>query len=529
MNSSRRVYFRKSLSSEAGSSGSHHNISGGYDVSSFSRQSLKERESGESRARILILDDDMALLRLMEIRLQREGYHVQTFSEMSHALSWVAENDVDLLFLDLKLDGEDSSNFPRKLSEIGVSIPFLVITGQGDEKVAVEMMKQGALDYLVKDIKFLEFVPAVTEKALHQIRQERLLIEAEHALRVSESKLSRAQRIAQLGSFEIGLPISKNTVWSGSIETARMLSESANLHSVRMPLREFIEIYVHPADRLTFQKHLDEAVEVSDPIQFEFRLIRDDGAVRFMQSSAESHHFHDGVSSQLTGTLLDITERRKLEEDILKISDWEKKRLGQDLHDGICQHFAGIEFMCGVLEHNLGERGAIPEAGTVTEIRRLVRDGIHQTRDLARGLSPVELTEDGLMESLKSLANNTSHIFRVNCCLEYSDPILIHDNETAVHLFRIAQEAVGNAIKHGKAKQIVIRMELQKESKILLKVQDNGEGFLHPKPITGQGMGMRLIQYRANMLGGSASWIEHALPETGLTVQVVCPLPSQLS
>ena len=244
-----------------------------------------------------------------------------------------------------------------------------------------------------------------------------------------------------------------------------------------MPLKQFIEIYVHPADRLTFQKHLDEAVEISDPIQFEFRLIRDNGAVRFMQSSAESHHFLDGASSQLTGTLLDITERRKLEEDILKISDWEKKRLGQDLHDGICQHFAGIEFMCGVLEHKLGERGAIPEAGTVTEIRRLVRDGIHQTRDLARGLSPVELTEDGLMESLKSLANNTSQIFRVNCHLEYSEPILIHDNETAVHLFRIAQEAVGNAIKHGKAKQIVIRMELQKGPKILLKVQDNGKGF----------------------------------------------------
>jgi len=71
-------------------------------------------------------------------------------------------------------------------------------------------------------------------------------------------------------------------------------------------------------------------------------------------------------------------------------------------------------------------------------------------------------------------------------------------------------------------------MELQKGPKILLKVQDNGKGF-ESKPITGNGMGMRLIQYRANMLGGSASWIEHALPETGLTVQVVCPLPSQRS
>ncbi len=517
MNASRRYYTRQLYgSNDSGSKGERRKQRQQPPSASWKRS--------ESPGVILILDDDTALLRLMEIRLQREGHRVHTCCEKEQALEWLHRNKADLLFLDLKLDGEDSSDFPTKLSEHGHSIPFLVITGQGDEKIAVQMMKQGALDYLVKDIKFLDFVPAVTSRALHQIRQERQLIEAEHALRVSETKLSRAQRIAHLGSFEINLPLTPKSHWTGSQETARMISKNSFDDLLKMNLEDFISLHVHPADQSLFQQRIEQAVDSVEPIQFEFRLICRNLEVRVMQSSAESNYFHAGASGQLTGTLLDITDRRKLEEDILKISDWEKKRLGQDLHDGICQHFAGIEFMCGALEQKLQNKGDNSATRSIGDIRRLVREGIQQTRALARGLSPVEMTEDGLMDALKSLALNTKQIFRVDCEFRCESPVLIPNNETAVHLFRIAQEAVSNSIQHGKATHIIIRFHKAANSKIHLSIQDNGSGFQEGSE-KGRGMGMRLIRYRSNMLGGSAVWMKNSSEDPGLTVQVICPFP----
>lgn len=517
MNASRRLYTRQFH-------GSYESAFGGKQPSSQSTTPPELRSRKAKPGIILILDDDTALLRLMEIRLQREGHQVHTCCNKEMALAWLSENHADLLFLDLKLDGEDSSDFPNKLAELGLSVPFLVITGQGDEKIAVQMMKQGALDYLVKDIKFLEFVPAVTSRALHQIRQERQLLEAEHALRVSETKLSRAQRIAKLGSFDISLPLESHSIWTGSEETIRMLTSEFSGDQLQMSLDIFISKYVHPADRTLFFQRLQQAVKSSDPVHFDFRLVGKGNEIRVMQSSAESGFYSSDESAHLTGTLLDVTERRKLEEDILKISDWEKKRLGQDLHDGICQRYAGIEFMCGVLEQKLQSLGALQETRSIQEIRKLVREGIQQTRDLARGLSPVEMTEDGLMEALKSLAANTLQIFRVECEFHCQDPVLIDNNETAVHLFRIAQEAVSNSIKHGNASKITIRLSRADTDKIQLSIQDNGAGFKQTGR-SGHGMGMRLIRYRSNMIGGSAVWMENTDPERGLTVQVACPLP----
>lgn len=517
MNASRRLYSRQFH-------GSDDSVFGGKQTGVLSSPPLEARNRKSAPGIILILDDDTALLRLMEIRLQREGHQIHTCCNKEMALAWLSDNQADLLFLDLKLDGEDSSDFPNKLAELGLSIPFLVITGQGDEKIAVQMMKQGALDYLVKDIKFLEFVPAVTARALHQIRQERQLLDAERALRVSETKLSRAQRIAKLGSFEISLPLNGDAVWTGSEETVRILNTDVTGNQLQMSLDVFISKYVHLADRNIFFQRLQQAVNSSAPVHFDFRLLGKADEMRVMQTSAESGFYQSEELGQLTGTLLDVTERRKLEEDILKISDWEKKRLGQDLHDGICQRYAGIEFMCGVLEQKLQALGAEQETRSIQEIRKLVREGIQQTRDLARGLSPVEMTEDGLMEALKSLAENTLQIFRVECEFHCEAPVLIDNNETAVHLFRIAQEAVSNAIKHGNSSRIFIQLTKTDEDKVQLSIQDNGSGFKQTRH-TGHGMGMRLIRYRSNMIGGSAFWVENAYPERGLTVQVSCPLP----
>ena len=203
-----------------------------------------------------------------------------------------------------------------------------------------------------------------------------------------------------------------------------------------------------------------------------------------------------------TGFIRDITERKRLEKEILEISDRERRRIGHDLHDGLCQHLAGIELMSQVLEQRLARRSK-SSATRVGEIARNVRDAISHTRSLARGLSPVSLEVDGLMSALQELTENTEKIFRVRCRLECDAPVLLYDHATATNLFRIAQEAISNAIKHGRAQRISVSLK-EGRGRIVLRVTDNGVGIPPRMSLQRQkGMGMRIMQSRAGMIGGT--------------------------
>ncbi|HWC61145.1 MAG TPA: PAS domain S-box protein [Verrucomicrobiae bacterium] len=219
-----------------------------------------------------------------------------------------------------------------------------------------------------------------------------------------------------------------------------------------------------------------------------------------------------------TGFIRDITERKQLEKEILEISDREQRRIGQDLHDGLCQHLAGIELMSQVLAQKLTTKSKA-HAKQVSEIASHVRDAISHTRSLARGLSPVTIESEGLMSALHELATNTEKIFHVQCRCDFDEPVAIHDHALATHLFRIAQEAVSNAIKHGKAKLIVIKLR-KTRGRVVLEIDDNGSG-LRKNSTNHKGMGLRIMQSRASMIGGTMA-IE---PNRDGGVSVICAIP----
>ena len=170
-----------------------------------------------------------------------------------------------------------------------------------------------------------------------------------------------------------------------------------------------------------------------------------------------------------------ITERKRLEKEIIEISNREQQRIGQDLHDGLCQELAGIELMCQVLEQKLAAKSKA-ESKQVGEIAQHIREAISHTRKLAHGLSPVEFETNGLMSALQELAAHIQKLFRVECRLECPKPVLIRNNVFATHLYRIVQEAINNAVKHGKAKRILISLKPAGD-RITLTVTDNGLRF----------------------------------------------------
>lgn len=197
----------------------------------------------------------------------------------------------------------------------------------------------------------------------------------------------------------------------------------------------------------------------------------------------------------------EIAERRRLEQEIIEISEEAQKSIGQELHDGLGQLLTGIAFVCKGLEKKLADQ-ARPEAQSAGKIVELVAQAIDQTRQLARGLYPVEVEANGLMAALGSLASRTSDVFGVNCSVRCNRPVLVEHRITAINLYRIAQEAINNAIKHGRASRILIELS-EAEGKLRLSITDNGVGVSASQTSPPSGMGLHIMRYRANMIGAT--------------------------
>jgi PAS domain S-box-containing protein len=260
------------------------------------------------------------------------------------------------------------------------------------------------------------------------------------------------------------------------------------------------DLFMVPEEVERFKEIFEQLCSDQVPNDYEGYLVRRDGERRLIAWSSTLLPGHDGEPASVIATGIDVTERKQMEKTILEISAREQRRIGQDLHDGLGQHLTGIAFMSKVQEQKLAEQN-LPEAGDAAKIVSLVNEAIHKTRELAHGLLPVVSHAEGLMSALRQWAGEVEDLFRIGCRFQCLTPVLIHDDTAATHLYYIAREAVNNAIKHGAAKQIVIRLGAD-ERQGSLTIQDDGSGIGN---ITAgnKGMGLHLMNYRARMIGGS--------------------------
>jgi signal transduction histidine kinase len=197
---------------------------------------------------------------------------------------------------------------------------------------------------------------------------------------------------------------------------------------------------------------------------------------------------------------IELLERsQQLEKEIIEISEREQERIGRDLHDGVCQYLVAIGFTASMLRQEL-EKTSQSHASRVGEVANHLRDAAARVRQLARGLSPVDQDEGGLESALEELASSTSKLTGISCSFVCPGPVPSLDSTPAVHVFRIAQEAVSNALKHGHAKSVVIALD-NGDGACSLRVSDDGVGFI-PSVTERKGMGLSIMRYRARMIGG---------------------------
>jgi PAS domain S-box-containing protein len=257
-----------------------------------------------------------------------------------------------------------------------------------------------------------------------------------------------------------------------------------------------------------------DGAPVATPVEFKCR--RRDGST-FEAACVATHTHLDGATHRLA-VVTDVTERRGLEREILEIAGREQLRIGSDLHDGLGQDLTGVALMLRSVVAQLRKESSVARAD-VEDIIGLVNGAIESTRAMARGLAPVGADRGGLIAGLQSMAVRGMERYGVRAHFNTSlqEPLTLEDG-AATHLYRIAQEAFSNAIRHGRVTQVAIDLATA-DGTLTLSVQDNGRGF--DERNAGNGMGMKLMRYRAQMLGGDVT-IENN-EGGGVTVRCTCP------
>ena len=223
-----------------------------------------------------------------------------------------------------------------------------------------------------------------------------------------------------------------------------------------------------------------------------------------------------GKPAQYVAIRTDITALHESEAQILAISEREQMRIGAELHDGLGQQLTAIELMCQSLKDDL--RSKQPELEQqAAQMGRFLREAIAQTRSLARGLSLVNLDTTGLADALGDLARRTSELGRVKCRFNCPQPVPLEDDAVARHLFRIAQEAVNNALKHAQAGEVVISLS-GGDHTAQLTIADDGVG-LPAAARPGRGMGLEVMKHRAAVIGAELK--VDSKPSQGVVISCV--------
>jgi signal transduction histidine kinase len=448
--------------------------------------SMAERQP-KKIIRVLVVEDreDDFLFRAHVFTHPRNAsYQLDWKGSYEDGLTALRAGGHDIGLFDYNLGTGTGIDLIRAAQAGGNTMPILLLTGHDSAEIDEAALRAGAVDFMSK----AELEPVSLERAIrYALRQAEL-----HAQRV-QAEAERRKTSQLLDSIMQSLP-----VIAGRIDAAGVILEArgeglahAGLDPAQLPGRRFTELYPAAADALR-EALAGEAATC---------------AVSGRHGDAEWHaEFFLGFdAAQGAGATFfgrDVTARRWLERRLLTVSDDEQQRIGADLHDGLGQQLTGLACLAAALADRLKDRPL--EATQAAMIASLANDAISHSRALARGLCPVQLENAGLMIALEELAGQAHTLHGVECSFEAKGTPPSCDHLTALHLYRITQEAIHNAVRHGTARHVRISLSSRGRQHRLL-IQDDGTGFPVDAHGRAPGGGLRLMGYRAAVIGGNLS------------------------
>ncbi len=274
---------------------------------------------------------------------------------------------------------------------------------------------------------------------------------------------------------------------------------------------------IEPADR-TRVADAFRAMVSTGKFQEEYRIIRPDGTMRWIADRGVPIRNEAGEVYRVAGIAEDVTERRYLEKQVTEISSQERQRISHELHDSLGQQLTGLTYLARTTMKKLREK-TLPEAEAVGVILQGLQASLIEVGRIVRGLAPVDVDSLGLEAALRELVANIDSHAPLTCHFTCPQPFAVEDNAVATQLFRIAQEAANNAVRHAEAANLTI--DLCVTNKILvLQIRDDGRG-MDPNADF-EGMGLGIMRYRSAVIG---ALFEIDSTEKGTTI--TCSLPLQ--
>ena len=278
---------------------------------------------------------------------------------------------------------------------------------------------------------------------------------------------------------------------------------------------------IHPEDRDRIRASFLSNRRSGLPMQGEYRIVRPDGSIRWISDRGWSVRDPAGRVYRVAGVASDVTERRQMEAEILNTSESERERIGRDLHDSLGQSLTAVGYLANALREELA-RKSLAEAADMRKLTSLIETAAEQAHELARGLLPTDLRRRGIVAALQELASHTQEVFGVPCRYRGLSSFSLGDADAGSQLYRIAQEAVTNAARYSGGGAIEIGL-IRRRGRIALSVRDTGVGISEAQRRK-TGMGMRIMRYRADMIGASLR-IEST---RGRGTTVICSLSAQM-
>lgn len=325
--------------------------------------------------------------------------------------------------------------------------------------------------------------------------------ERKHAEELVRRNLERSEEIAHIGHWMWRFTDDR-VVWSPEVYRIFGLPPDTP------PAMDVLGRAVHPEDRARlaiFGRTLLKGTLPDDVV--ECRIVAADGNVRHLLATISSCvRDRDGTITQISGIMHDITARKSAEAEVMRAGVEERQRIAADLHDGVLQELAGIGYLTASVRAELESDPGRELAARLRRIEAAIVQAIDHTRQVACAMDPMLPGGDGLVGALRQFAATTQETYPVRCVLEPpSHPLAIENPVTANQLYRIAQEAIRNAVRHGQAGNVVVRL-CDEGDALRLTVLDDGCGMPADARVrAGSGMGLHVMRYRAGLIGGELS------------------------
>ncbi len=262
----------------------------------------------------------------------------------------------------------------------------------------------------------------------------------------------------------------------------------------------FWEGRVHPDDRPAFAEfHRGEAIEAGLHSR-RYRMLTNEGE-RIWIEEVSCVRPVSADEKLICGMFIDVSREQELTEEVVRISNFERERLGQDLHDDFCQNLAGIACLSRMLEKRLS-KDSPGNAEHAAEITNQINEALGRVRSLSHSLSPLQLEDGDLLSCLEKLVRECEKRSGITCKATLDDSIRVESSETRLHLYRLCQEAIQNAVRHGNATRVNVKLAREEGKRCRLVIKDNGRGF-PDRPVSSDGLGIRLMKHRCRQFGAS--------------------------